>query len=92
MPSAGTSVRESVTLIEGAGARTAGVAIALDRQERTVGEDPRSAVQFVENSLNLAVVSIATLSDLLQYLGSTEDAELASHRERVQADRVAYGA
>ena len=36
--SAGTSVRESIAIIRAAGAKTAGIAIALDRQERGSGE------------------------------------------------------
>ena len=48
--SAGTSVRESVDLIRGAGAEVAGVAIALDRMERGLG--PLSAVQEVQRDLS----------------------------------------
>src|ERR1051325_5856326 len=51
--SAGTSVRESIDIIRAAGARAAGVVIALDRQER--GQGARSAVQEVEGGLNLRV-------------------------------------
>ena len=56
--SAGTSVRESITLIQAAGAQPCGVAIALDRQERAVddGSGARlSAVQFVTRQLGLPV-------------------------------------
>jgi orotate phosphoribosyltransferase len=41
--SAGTSVRESVELIRAAGATPAGVLIALDRQERGLGDLVRGA-------------------------------------------------
>ncbi len=69
--SAGTSVRESVEIIRAAGAVPAGVAIAIDRQER--GEGPFSAVQEVEQKLGLKVVSIATLETLLAYLQGKGD-------------------
>ncbi len=92
--SAGTSVRESIALITAAGGRPAGVAIALDRQERATegGQDlPHSAVQYVERELALPVVAIATLADLLQMLRSTDDPALRAHAGAVQAYRDRYG-
>ncbi len=64
--SAGTSVRESIELIENAGAKPCGVAIALDRQERGLGE--KSAAQEVTDEFGLPVVAIAGLADLIEYL------------------------
>lgn len=70
--SAGTSVRESVDIIRQAGATPAGVAIALDRQER--GKGDLSAVQEVERDFGLRVVSIANLDALLAYLHQKQGA------------------
>ena len=64
--SAGTSVRESIGLIEDAGATVAGVAIALDRQERGLGE--LSAAQEVQKQYGVPCVAIAGLNDLVHYL------------------------
>ena len=64
--SAGTSVRESIELINSAGAQACGVVIALDRMERGLNE--HSAVQEVRRTYNIPVISIATLDDLLGYL------------------------
>jgi len=92
--SAGTSVRESITLIKAAGATPVGVAIALDRQERSAenGVDQSwSAVQYITSQLDLRVVSIATLSDLLQYLHASRDAALGGYRQAVSAYRDRYG-
>jgi orotate phosphoribosyltransferase len=93
--SAGTSVRESVAMITAAGGTPSGVAIALDRQERTGGDEagaaPQSAVQFVQQQLKLPVVAIATLADLLQYLNSARAPALAAHAAPVQAYRERYG-
>jgi orotate phosphoribosyltransferase len=94
--SAGTSVRESIQMIQAAGATPCGVAIALDRQERATTADgaeaPYSAVQFVSRELGLPVVAIATLADLLAYLrGSAAAAELAEHAAPVLAYRERYG-
>jgi orotate phosphoribosyltransferase len=93
--SAGTSVRESIALIQAAGAQPCGVAVALDRQERTAegGRDGElSAVQYVSSRLGLAVCALATLDDLLQYLRSANDPALQMYAEPVQAYRNQYGA
>jgi orotate phosphoribosyltransferase len=92
--SAGTSVREAVGLIEATGAKPCGVVIALDRQERAseAGQDsPRSAVQFVQQSLQLPVVAVATLADLLSYLRTAGDPAVAAYAAPVAAYRERYG-
>ena len=65
---AGTAIRESMTLIEANNASLAGVLIALDRQERGTGE--LSAIQEVERDYNTKVVSIVSLADVVTYLKS----------------------
>ncbi|RVU49149.1 orotate phosphoribosyltransferase [Rubrivivax rivuli] len=93
--SAGTSVRESIAMITAAGGTPAGVAIALDRQERATDakgqEVPWSAVQYVSDELKLPVVAIATLQDLLQYLHAHADTPLSAYAAPVQAYRERYG-
>jgi orotate phosphoribosyltransferase len=92
--SAGTSVRESVRLLQAAGARPCGVLIALDRQERATEGDKDmewSAVQYVTRNLQLNVAAIATLKDLLKFLKSTEDPALQVFAEPVQRYRDRYG-
>ena len=85
--SAGTSVRESVEMIKAAGATPAGVAIAIDRQERGLGE--LSAVQEVEKNSGMPVIKIATLADLIAFLDGAAD--LAEFKPAVQAYRNQYG-
>ena len=86
--SAGTSVRESVDIIRTAGATVAGVAIAIDRQERGTGT--RSAVQEVEQEFGIRVVNIANLDTLLHYLEMRGDGA-HPHLEAIQAYRRQYG-
>lgn len=86
--SAGTAIRESLQAIRRAGATPAGVAIALDRQERGSGE--RSAVEEVERAEGLPVVSIARLDDLVAWLESQPDRK--TERDSMQAYRDRYGA
>ena len=90
--SAGTAVRESIALIEAAGATPHAVAIALDRQEKATenGADVSwSAVQYVRDKLGLQVVSIANLAQLLQHLGQSDN--FLPHFEAVSAYRARYG-
>lgn len=93
--SAGTSVRESVKVLENSGATPTGVIIALDRQERSgsatqIGK--LSAVQQVEQEIGLPVVAIANLEDLLQFMNSADNTEAnTAHRERITAYRTLYG-
>ena len=96
--SAGTSVRESMALIEKAGAQPCGLAIALDRQEKATapaseggGDLPYSAVQYITRELKLEVAAIATLDDLLQVLRSSQDPALSAHAGPVAAYRERYG-
>jgi orotate phosphoribosyltransferase len=92
--SAGTAARESIAIIEAAGARPHAVAIALDRQEKATegGADVgHSAVQYVRASLGLEVCAIAQLSDLLHYLQQQGGTELGVHYEQVLAYRRRYG-
>jgi orotate phosphoribosyltransferase len=93
--SAGTSVKESVSIIRQAGAEPAGVLIALDRQERggdAVQVTGESAVEQVRQMFGIPVLSIASLDDLIAYLAaSPQGGELAAHRDRVVQYRRRYG-
>ena len=92
--SAGTAVRESIALIEAAGARAHAVVIALDRQEKATegGHDvEHSAVQYVRRQLGMQVAAIARLDDLLHFLQYQNTPDLAQARQQVLAYRARYG-
>jgi orotate phosphoribosyltransferase len=92
--SAGTAARESIAIIEAAGATPYAVCIALDRQEMATdkGQDvPYSAVQYVRGTLGLQVCSIAKLSDLMQYLETGGHDTSAQDHQRVLTYRARYG-
>lgn len=63
---AGTAVREVITMIEAAGAQLAGVAIGLNRQERGAGM--HSAIQEVEQAYGVPVLSIIDMAHIIEYL------------------------
>lgn len=85
--SAGTSVRESAALISAAGARVAGVIVALDRQER--GQSALSAADEARGALGAPVIAICNLDQLIDFLG--QRAEFAAERPRLEAYRARYG-
>jgi orotate phosphoribosyltransferase len=97
--SAGTAARESIALIQAAGAVPHAIAIALDRQERatekqvdgTIKDVPHSAVQYVRNTLGMQVCAIAQLSDLLDFLAARSDSPLGEHWGLVKSYRDRYG-
>jgi len=73
--SAGTSVRESIDIITAAGAQPAGIAIALDRQERGRGKlsaergrGKLSAAQEINRDYGIPCTAIAGLDDLIHFL------------------------
>ena len=82
---AGTAAREAQQIVSSAGADTAGLVISLDRQE--LGRDSRSAVQEVEQTLRIPVVSIVQLEDLIDMLEESDEyneflAPVAEYRKK----------
>ena len=68
---AGTAAREAHQIVSSAGADAAGLVISLDRQE--LGRDSRSAVQEVEQTLRIPVISIVQLEDLIDMLEESDE-------------------
>lgn len=85
---AGTAAREAQQIITAGGADIAGLVISLDRQE--IGRDSRSAVQEVEQTLRIPVISIVQLEDLVDML--EESNEYNEFLEPVINYRKKYGA
>jgi orotate phosphoribosyltransferase len=85
---AGTAIREVMSLIESTdGATSAAALIALNRQERGQGE--LSAIQEVERDFGITVASIVSLNQVLDYVA--EDPELAQYADAISAYRDQYG-
>jgi orotate phosphoribosyltransferase len=86
---AGTAIREAIDLIEAQGARVTAVTIALDRQEKGLGQ--MSAIQELEQQ-GVSVVSIIKLEHILEYLESNgQNSGDNSWRESIEAYRARYG-
>ena len=84
---AGTAVRESLGVISSHGATPAGVVISLDRMERGAAE--LSAIQEIEKRHGIPVVSIASLDDLIGFIGG--HAEYRQHLRAIREYRQLYG-
>ena len=84
---AGTAVREVMSIIELAGAKPAAVLIGLNRQER--GQGALSAIQEVEQAFGISVVSIINLNHIIHYLeGLADQQEMV---ERIKVYRATNG-
>jgi len=83
---AGTAIKEAKDIINANGAKTKGVVVALDRQEKGKGE--LSAIQEVEQNFGIAVVSIINLSHIVDYLKANNDEDIIS---RIESYRSQYG-
>ncbi len=83
---AGTAIREAKDIIDANGAKTKGVIVALDRQEKGKGE--LSAIQEVEQNFGISVLSIINLSHIVDYLKASKNEETVS---RVEIYRSQYG-
>jgi len=83
---AGTAIREAKDIIEANGAKTKGVVVALDRQEKGKGE--LSAIQEVEQNFGIAVVSIIDLSHIVDYLKDKDDKKIING---IESYRSHYG-
>ena len=93
---AGTAIRESIEIIRAAGAQPAGIALALDREER--GRNPltgetstESAVQEVQRLYGIPCISILSLSALIEVLRGGSAAMPADALPGMEAYRARYG-
>jgi orotate phosphoribosyltransferase len=82
---AGTAIREVMSIVEQVGADAAGVVVGLDRKER--GKSDQSAIQEVQQQFNIPVMSIIDIDDILQYLEDKSDhsdliAEIGKYRRQ----------
>lgn len=84
---AGTAVREVMSIIRAEGAEPAAVLIGLNRQEKGRGE--RSAIQEVEQDYGIPVVSIVCLEDIIAFL--LEQGDQQAMVDKIREYRVQYG-
>ncbi len=86
---AGTAIREAMSIIRAAGGIPAGIVVALDRQEIASESDPRSAAQAVSEEAGIPVIAVATMADLLDF--ASGNPELVGYRQPLEDYRSRYG-
>ena len=86
---AGTAIREALSIIAAAGGTVAGIVVALDRQEIAAEADRRSAAQAVAAEAGVPVRAVAGLADLLAFAEGNDT--LAAFRAPLLAYRARYG-
>lgn len=84
---AGTAIRESVAILDAAGATGVAVLIGLDRCER--GDSSRSAVQQVEEESGISVTSVISLHDIIAWV--QDNPEMMAYRDALERYRECYG-
>lgn len=90
---AGTAIKEAIGTIDAAGAKVAGILVALDREE--FGSAERiSAVQQLQRDLGVPIRSIITLSDIVEHLEDNleTNGEYTAYLPAIRAYRNRYGA
>ncbi len=88
---AGTAIRESISLLKKENANVVAVAVALDRQERAKNSD-QSSIGALATEFDIDVFSVATLDDLLEYIAQNPTGENAeSTLAAVQSYRKEFG-
>jgi len=90
---AGTSVRESLPLLQKPGVKVVGLVVSVDRMERGAGD--RSALQEIEEDFGLKTTAIVTLLDIFAYLESGKGARFlnvdSTLLDRMKLYRKTYG-
>jgi orotate phosphoribosyltransferase len=86
---AGTAIREVMTVINQAGAEAAGVLVAVDRQEK--GQSELSAIQEIEQDYKIPVISIINLQQIVTYLEEQDSPEFQQYLPALKAYQSDYG-
>ncbi|RLA41493.1 MAG: orotate phosphoribosyltransferase [Gammaproteobacteria bacterium] len=84
---AGTAIREVLTMIDAAGAEVSSVLVGLDRKERRDGE--LSAIQALQQEFSINVNSIIDIAHIMTYVG--EQSEGGEILEAVRSYQQKYG-
>ena len=84
---AGTAIKESVAILNAAGATPSAVLIGLDRCEK--GDSSLSAVQQVEQDSGISVTSVISLHDIIEWVEGNP--EMMAHRDALERYRERYG-
>jgi len=84
---AGTAIREVITIVEASEAKLAAVLVAIDRQEK--GKNELSAIQEIAKQYNIPVISIIKLEQLIDFVSDSN--EFSEYLPKIKAYQDQYG-
>lgn len=89
---AGTALREAVSIIQAQGGKVVGVVLLLTRQERVSESESRSAMKVAEDELNVPVRAVLNFEDIMEAVkaGKIEGAG-PQQLEQMEIYRKQYG-
>lgn len=70
---AGTAIKQTISLLNSERAQLSGIVVALDRQERSSQTDSQSIVNKLQKKYHVPIKMIASLSDLIEYTKGNAD-------------------
>ncbi|MAZ45634.1 MAG: orotate phosphoribosyltransferase [Gammaproteobacteria bacterium] len=90
---AGSAIRESISLLKHTDAELAGVIVTMDRQECLSNKSAKTAVQQIEEELKVPVLSLLNLDDVIAFFKKEPETQInsASILSRLQEYRDEYG-
>lgn len=86
---AGTAITEAAQIIQSAGAKLAGIIVAVDRQEK--GKANISTIQEISQTYQIKVISIINLQNIIDYLLADPRGKYAPYLDAVKKYRDTYG-
>lgn len=89
---AGTALREAVSIIKAQGGTVVGVVLLLTRQERVSDEERRSAMKVAEDDLGVPVRAVLTFEDIMDAVHKGQlDGAGPEQLEQMKVYREKYG-
>lgn len=89
---AGTALREAVSIIKAQGGQVVGVVLLLTRQERVSENERRSAMKVAEDELGIPVRAVLTFEDIVEAIKAGQiDGAGAEQLEQMRIYREKYG-
>lgn len=89
---AGTAMREAVSIIQAQGGTVVGVVLLLTRQERVSDTEPRSAMKVAEDELGVPVRAVLKFEDVLEAIQAGKiDGAGPEQLEQMRVYREKYG-
>jgi orotate phosphoribosyltransferase len=89
---AGTALREAVSIIKAQGGTVVGVVLLLTRQERVSDSEPRSAMKVAEDELGIPVRAVLKFEDLIEAIEEGQiDGAGPEQLEQMKVYREKYG-